>query len=112
MRLYHGTSCGAADLILEEGFHLTTGTTGTGAKWFTLAQDKPSAVFHSYGCLVTFDVPKGPPRSQGGKWAGWPYLWPAHDLLWEGKKTKWYALRQPLPPEFILKIEPVRTSRK
>ena len=111
MRLYHGTSCENAENIRHVGMRMPSETTLGGARWFTLAADRKSALFHSYGCLVTFEIPKGLPRSEGGKWPGYPYLWPGNDITWDERPTKWYALRQALPPSFVRRVETHRTSR-
>lgn len=48
-------------------------------------------------------------RAAGVKWPGYPWLWPASAMTWNGKKMRWYAVRQDIPSEFVVGWRLVRS---
>jgi hypothetical protein len=112
--LYHGTHSKRIDKIKHEGLRPDNGSLYE-PKWFMLSSTKPSAIFHAnyspddnmFPYLVTFKIPKTTEELYSKRgWEGHPYLW-KKVKVGENKKTYWYALMQPIPKEFILKIEKI-----
>jgi hypothetical protein len=99
--LYHGTTIDKAKKIKETGLKNNIGHYDS-ANWYVLASDIESAIFHSYlnednvAAVLEFKIPV-----TNKKWEGYPYLWPPHKF---SEYKKWYALKQPLPKEFIKKL--------
>lgn len=107
MRIYHGTRSTIAEQIRRIGLISPLGYDR--AKWYTLAEDIASAAHHAQGyggtpVVVEFNVPVGP---RNRRWDGQPYLWPPYSTVWNGAPTRWWALRQPLPPEFVVAVREV-----
>jgi hypothetical protein len=113
--VYHGTTAANAAKIRREGLISKLGYDRP--QWYMVAADFNSAAFHSGNqgegteegsVVIEFKVPTEPKQLDEGKtrnmWPGYPYLWKPTPITWEGKSTKWYALKQPLPPEFIKKV--------
>lgn len=94
--LYHGTRPDLVKSILRHG--ITSPSMGYDSpRWYMLAEDPKDADFHAYGALIEVKVPFSLKRSRTNKWPGYPYLWPA-------SPNGWYALRRPIPPEFIVRV--------
>lgn len=109
--VYHGTTAAAAAKIRSSGL-VSQGYDRP--QWHMVAEDIPSAAHHAYKggtgdfVVLEFRVPTEP-KMRGGRerymWDGYPYLWKPHTIDWEGSgRTRWWALRQPLPPEFITRV--------
>lgn len=111
LRAYHGTSCKNAEAIKQHGMTVNTNPMMS-ARWWTLAKDKVSSSFHAPedGCLVEFEIPVSDLPAR--KWPGWPWLWPAHGMEWEGKSTDWFALREPIPAAFVKRVMPALRRRR
>lgn len=111
IRVFHGTSREKAELIKQQG--LTSPSMGyASARWYMVAKDFASAAFHAdghsaNGVVIEFEVPI---KQVKRRWEGFPYLWPPHEVEWEGSKTRWYALMQPLPPEFIRSVSDAQSN--
>ena len=99
--VYHGTSSLFIDSIRREGLKAKS---YHDASWYMVSSTPNSAIFHSTYSpddnrdpyLVTFKIP----IEDNIFWKGYPYLWSAY----ESKDFDWYALKQPLPKEFIIDI--------
>jgi hypothetical protein len=89
-------------------------------QWYMVAADLESAAFHSTGhgegnaVVIEFRVPTEPKKFEDGgtrnMWPGYPYLWKPNPINWEGHASKWYALKQPIPPEFIRRVIKVKSK--
>lgn len=103
--LYHGTLPKKVSLIKQKGLESPSGYDS--ANWFMLSTDFESALYHatpenkSSVFVVEFEVPF---EKSERRWEGYPYLWPGEK---RNDKSIWYALKQPLPKEFIKKIHEV-----
>src|SRR5207247_435668 len=101
-------SCSNAKKIQEQGLFQNSNVTGP--KWYTLASDLPSAVFHAPeppdSCIVVFEVPSGARK----RWPGWPYLWPGYHHTWNDSPSVWYAIRQGLPASFVVDVRRISTK--
>jgi hypothetical protein len=108
LTLYHGTSSIVMDQIKEQGIvalpHMGYDSPG----WYMFSSTPTSAIFHAVSdpennrkpYLLTINIPiENPPTPH--KWDGYPYVWPPHD----GGTYKWYAIRQPIPVNFITDIQ-------
>ena len=75
------------------------------AQWFTVSTDFESALFHATpnegesAYVVEFKVPL-----TNQKWEGYPYFWPPYV---RSNGEKWFALKQPLNPNFIADVHEV-----
>ena len=113
--VYHGTTAANAAKIRRTGLISKLGYDRP--QWYMVAADFETAAFHSTGqgegdsVVIEFKIPTEPKQLEGGKtrnmWPGYPYLWKPVPINWDGNSTQWYALKQPIPPEFIKKITPV-----
>lgn len=113
LRVYHGTSSSKARSIRSKGLESPLGYQR--AKWYMVAEDFASAAHHAQsmegpGVVLEIQIPI-PADLPRRKWPGWPYLWPGTALSWDGAPTKWYALREAIPPEFIKGVTPVDARR-
>lgn len=114
--VYHGTNRANLSRIQSQGLISPKGYDS--GKWYMVAEDFESARDHGGNAdendevnpvILQFRVPTEPKKTPSGEdkhmWPGFPYLWKPYSLTWKGgEATRWYALRQPLPPEFIVKI--------
>lgn len=114
LRVFHGTSSDALPAIRSAGLTSELGYRAPG--WYMVAEDFASAAYHAqhvegaHGVVVELLVPTEGKLRKGRRvkmWDGFPYLWKPSMLSWEGKPTRWWALRQPLPSEFIVSVHPV-----
>lgn len=112
--LYHGTHSKRINDIKNKGLIPDNSSLYT-PTWYMLSTTKPSAIFHAnyspddnmLPYLVTFRIPKTEDeRFIKMGWEGNPYLW-KKEKIGVNKKTYWYALMQPIPKEFISKIEKI-----
>jgi hypothetical protein len=111
LTLYHGTDSLFINKIKARGLESKTGYDSP--SWFMLSSTKPSAIFHSVYSpednrlpyLVTLQIPVL--NMERPYWKGYPYVW-------KGEKMSgnffWYALKQPIPKNFIKKIEPINVE--
>lgn len=99
--LYHGTKPNRVQSIEQNGI---TNSMYDSPTWYTLASDIESAIFHSdsdgdKSTIFKMEIPIGERKH----WPGYPYLWKAEEF---SNGRKWYAIKQPIPVEFIVdKIE-------
>jgi hypothetical protein len=110
VRVFHGTSLQALPEIRAAGITSPLGYHAAG--WYMVAEDFASAAFHAEhpgGVVVELLIPTEE-KQRGGRavkaWDGYPYLWRPGARDWDGEPTRWWALRQPLPPEFIVAVHP------
>ncbi len=104
LTVYHGTSSLFINNIKKEGLKANSSMGYTSAKWYMVSSTKPSALFHASSVpeenRIAFVVEFKIPYDSDAKWEGYPYLWkPLKE-----KGYKWYALMQPIPKEYIIKI--------
>jgi hypothetical protein len=107
LKVYHGTIDKHINNIKKNGLVSPLGYDRP--KWYMVSTDFESALFHSNAdedqnikpIVVEFDIPL---EKHKRRWVGFPYLW-------SGKTTSdndtWYALKQPIPSEFISKVHNV-----
>jgi len=109
--VYHGTTTRHLSQIKRQGLIAKKGYDSP--KWYMVSEDFESASHHAKGyqgdpVVIAFDVPTEDQEMPNGrvrkKWEGFPYLWKPTTTEWDGNTTRWWALRQPLPAEFIAKI--------
>ena len=116
--VYHGTNASLLPKIRSEGLISRQGYSS--GQWFMVAEDIESAAYHATytdesnvqnPIVIEFRVPTEPKKLDDGRernmWPGFPYLWKPQPMTWQGNSTKWYALRQPLPPSFIKRTHKV-----
>ena len=113
IRVYHGTRTTHLGAIRSKGLVASASMGYHSPKWYMVAEDFKSAAHHSQGhggepVVVEFRIPSEG-KERGGKlwkmWDGYPYLWAPQNIDWEGSgSTRWWALRQPIPPTFIRAI--------
>lgn len=100
LTLYHGTQMKHVPNIKSDG---VTSKDYSRAQWYMVSSDFESALFHANPSKEGEKVPvvklKIPVTNK--KWEGYPYLWPPTK---RSDKSKWYALKEPIPKEFIKKI--------
>ena len=115
--LYHGTHSKKVNDIKNKGL-MPDNSSLYSPTWFMLSTTKPSAIFHAnyspednmFPYLITFKIPKTQNERFIKKgWEGHPYLW-KKEKIGVNKKSYWYALMQPIPKEFIYKIEKINPS--
>lgn len=120
VRVFHGTTKENLPKIKRDGLVSSRGYHVPG--WYLVAEDFESAAFHAPGyetesgtsIVIEFKVPtegkvRGDQRVK--MWDGFPYLWKPTDMDWEGSKTRWWALRQPIPAEFIVGVKPAQKPK-
>ena len=108
LTLYHGTDSSKIKQIEKEGLKTRPNLYIPG--WYMLSTTKPSAIFHATYApeenrlpyLITFKIPII--ETNPKRWDGFPYVWKPHVT----NKYKWFGLKEPLPKEFIFKIEPIK----
>ena len=102
--LYHGTLPKHVQNIKSNGLESPKGYHD--AQWYMLSTDFDSALFHavpkddSSVFVAEFKIP----FEENDRWEGYPYLWPANK---RDDKSRWYALKQPIPKEFLVDIHEV-----
>jgi hypothetical protein len=116
--VFHSTRKTTLPQIRSKGLTSSQGYSSAG--WYMVSEDFGSADFHAMehdDVVIEFRVPtEGKVRD--GKpvkmWDGFPYLWKPKEIGdWEGSgPTRWWALKQPLPPEFIVKVHPSKHYSK
>lgn len=99
--VYHGTHNKKAPSIEKRG--LEGGSMGyNNSQWYMVATDMNSALFHATpedeGDAVVFEFAVPVDNS---KWEGYPFFWPPHE---RSSDSKWFALKQPIPSEYIKKV--------
>lgn len=102
--VFHGTHEDRVPDIEADG--LKAGSVGySSSQWYMVATDMDSAVFHTTpkddrdAYVIEFKVPV-----DNSKWEGFPYFWPPYDRK---PGSKWFALKQPIPSEFIQKVHKI-----
>lgn len=115
VKVFHGTTHRAAQNIRREG--LTSNLGYDRPQWYMVAADFESAAHHAAGhddvgfVVIEFRVPTEPKLTEDGRkrtmWPGYPYLWNPVTISWEGTSTRWFALKQPLPPSLIVKVHAI-----
>ena len=113
--VFHGTNASHLSAIKSRGLVSPTGYSS--GRWYMVAEDYDSARFHANNAddegeinpiVIEFRVPTEPKILNNGSkkmmWDGFPYLWKPQVMSWEGHSTRWFALRQPLPPAFIQRV--------
>lgn len=101
--VYHGTSLKKASGIKQNG--LTSASMGySNASWYMVSTDYASALFHATAMesgddvvVFEFNVP-----IENKRWEGDPYFWPPYE---RNDNSKWFALKQPLSPNFISDVK-------
>lgn len=98
---FHGTSESNLSAIKKTGLKSEMQS----AKWYMLATDFDSALFHSKpvddgeAYIVEFAIPV-----TNDRWEGDPWLWPPFE---RSKKSKWYAIKETIPKRFIKKVHKI-----
>jgi hypothetical protein len=97
--VYHGTKPKFVKDIVNNGL---IDKTGYSPKNYMLSTDFESALFHADSdegenvYVIEFEVP-----IEDTKWFGYPYLWKGEN---RNDNSTWFALKQPVPKEFIKKV--------
>jgi hypothetical protein len=110
LRIFHGTSSANLDAIRSEGLRASEAMGYSSPRWYMVASDFESAAFHAPNyeshrgrpVVLEFRIPAA---KQPRKWPGWPYLWKGVERS-DGKST-WYALREPIPPKFLVAVHQI-----
>ncbi len=119
IRVFHGTSLRNAKKIQREGLRASPNMGYESPQWYMVSADFASAAHHSESTdsvrvVVEFQVPtegKVMPNGRVRKmWEGYPYLWAPSKTSWDGKPTKWWALKQVLDKKFIKKVHKVKND--
>lgn len=101
--VFHGTHPKFVDSIKKNGL---IDKTGYNQGWYMISTDFESALYHSNSdendniYVIEFKIP----NNESDKWDGYPYLWKGYE---RNDKSTWFALKKPLPKEFIQKIHKV-----
>ena len=105
--LYHGTMKKYVDSILKNGLR----TSQYQADWYMLSTDIESAIYHSkpsdieeLSYVIEFKIP----ILDNNFWDGYPYLW---DGYHRSDKSTWYAIKQTIPTEFIVKVHEIEYEK-
>lgn len=100
VRVFHGTRARHVDQIQKDGLKANSNMGYSSSRWYMLADAFEDAEFHAKGdepmVVIEFEVPT---EKKGRRW-----MWGGYPFLWKPSDRGWYALRQPLPPEFIKKV--------
>lgn len=105
--VYHGTHDKFVGDIKRGG--LKAGNMGyDNSVWYMVSTDMDSALYHStpsgeIAYVFEFEIPVN-----NSKWEGYPYFWPPYNRK---PGSKWFALKQELPPKFIKKIHKVKKDK-
>ena len=101
LTLYHGTLEKHVDKIQKEGLKSKTGYDSP--NWYMLSSDFESALFHATPVkngdvyVIEFEIP----IENEHHWIGYPYLWKGEKI---NEDVILYALKKPIPNDFIKKI--------
>jgi hypothetical protein len=101
LTVYHGTKPKFVKEILNNGL---IDKSGYNQGWYVLSTDFESALFHAHSDedfvpVIEFEIPL-----EHKKWFGYPYLWKGEK---RNDNSTWFALKQPIPKEFITKVHKV-----
>lgn len=96
--LFHGTIPNRVQSIESEGIKSKDYHS---PQWYMLSSDFESALYHADGTeeegATVFKIQV--PIVDKSPWSGYPYLWPEEKF---NNGRSWYALKQPIPSEFIV----------
>ncbi len=109
LTVYHGTKPKFVKSIMANGLEDKTPTPYVQG-WYMVATDFESALFHAHSddskdfvYVIEFKIP----LTDNDMWLGYPYLWKGSVMK---DNSTWFALRQPLPSDFIHKIHKIDYS--
>lgn len=104
LTVYHGTKPFNAHYIEKEGLK---NNQGYNQGWYMVSTDFESALYHAYSdfekdvYVFEFRIP----IVENDRWLGYPYLWKGVE---RSDNSTWFALKKPLPKEFIVKVHKVK----